>query len=503
MSYKEILDNYRDEVAGMLRELVSFKSVRAEPVEGRPFGEEVHRVYTYMLSKAEQDGFDAFDAEGYGGHIEWPGALADERGEAIAAANETLGVAVHLDVVPPGDGWSCDPWGGEILDGRIYGRGTADNKGAAVAVYFAMKALKESGYMPAKNVRLIIGLDEESGWSGMDKYLEKTAPPDFGFAPDADFPVINGEKGMLIFEIAKKLEPGHESGLILRSMKGGNAPNMVPDYCRAILVYESGASEKGGKARGKAKENEKEKAGRDKAYAFVKEAASEFRNRTNAKVSCKGAGNALELSSEGISAHGANPEKGVNAISILMDFLKGLPIANESARDFVDFYSVRIGHETSGESLGIAMNDGLSGPLIVNAGMIDLSREAAVLTVNVRYPVSKSENDVYDALRPALDENGLGVVKISDIAPLYYAPDEPFIRTLMEVYRDNTGDTESQPIVIGGGTYARAIPRAVAYGPLFPGEKEVMHQKDEYVDMNSLMKAAQIYADVIFRLTSI
>jgi len=236
LNYKEILNDYRDEVAATLRELVSFKSVQAEPSDGIPFGEEIDKAYRYMLLKAESDGFDTFDVDGYGGHIEWTGAVTDERGEIIASGSETLGIPVHLDVVPAGDDWTYDPWGGEIADGRLYGRGTLDNKGSAVAVYYAAKALKDSGYVPSKNIRIILGLDEESGWTGMDKYFEKVSPPDFGFAPDANFPVINGEKGLLIFELAKKLEPGREYGLFLRSVKGGNAPNMVPYYCRAILV---------------------------------------------------------------------------------------------------------------------------------------------------------------------------------------------------------------------------------------------------------------------------
>ncbi|MCL1895607.1 MAG: Sapep family Mn(2+)-dependent dipeptidase [Clostridiales bacterium] len=503
MIHKGILDGYRDEVAGTLRELVSFKSVQAEPAEGKPFGEEIHRAYMFMLALAGRDGFDTFDAEGYGGHIEWPGAVLDDKGEIEAACEETLGIPVHLDVVPAGDGWTHDPWAGEICDGRIYGRGTADNKGAVAAVYYAMKALKEAGYIPSRNVRLILGLDEESGWDGLDRYFEQAPPPDLGFAPDSDFPIINGEMGMMVFEIAKKFEPGYESGLSLRSVTGGNAPNMVPDRCRAILVYDDGQDSGKGKksAKKKAALAEKEAAKRTKAFGLVREAVAGFRGRTGAKLSCKGVGNALEVSAQGVSAHGATPEKGLNAISVLMEFLCALPLANESVRDFVDFYYTAIGHETDGKSLGIAMRDGLSGPLIVNAGMIDLGREAAVLTVNVRYPVSKKEEDVYDALRPALDKNGLGVVKVSGIAPLYYAPDEPFIKTLMEVYQGITGDTESHPIVIGGGTYARAIPHAVAFGPRFPGEEEVMHQKDEYISLDSLMKAAHIYADAILRLT--
>jgi succinyl-diaminopimelate desuccinylase len=465
-----------------------------------------------MLSKAEEDGFDIFDADGWGGHIEWPGAYLDERGEIYAAANETLGVAVHLDVVPAGEGWAHDPWGGETVDGRIYGRGTTDNKNAVAAVYYAMKSLKDAGYTPAKNIRLILGLDEETGFTEMHNYFEKTDMPDIGFAPDTEFPVINGEKGILIFEIAKKLEAGNESGLILRSVKGGNAPNMVPDHCRAILTFEDMPGSAGAGARkrsaasaasankGKEKSNAKETKARDNAFALVKEMAEGFRARTGTKLSYRGTGSSLEIIASGISAHGAQPEKGVNAISILMDFLSGLPIANESARDFVEFYQSRIGNETDGRSLGIALEDRLSGSLILNAGMIDLNREAAVLTINVRYPISKRDDDVYGALRPALDENGLGVVKISGLPSLYYAPDDPLVETLMEVYRENTGDAEIGPVIIGGGTYARALPKAVAFGPRFPDEEEVMHQKDEYVSIDSLMKAAHIYADAIYRL---
>jgi succinyl-diaminopimelate desuccinylase len=374
-----------------------------------------------------------------------------------------------------------------------------------------MKALKASGFTPAKNVRLIIGLDEETGWSGMDEYLKRTAPPDFGFSPDADFPVINGEMGMMVFEIAKKLEPAQGKGLHLRSMKGGTAPNMVPDSCRAVLVFDDGepASAKargsGGKfskSKGKAK-GKVTKADAERAAAFerVRLAAEAFRLRTGHSVNCRGAGKALEVSAQGVSAHGAHPEKGLNAISVLTEFLSELSLVNESAQAFLDFYRIHIDYELDGRHLGIAMADEPSGPLIVNIGMIDMGPEAAILTVNVRCPVTKTEDEVYDALRPVLDKSGLGVVKVSGMAPLYFPPDDPFIQTLMTVYQKHTGDMQHAPLVIGGGTYARAIPNAVAFGPRFPEDEDIMHQKDEYVKIDSLLRAAHIYADAIQELT--
>jgi len=338
----------------------------------------------------------------------------------------------------------------------------------------------------------------------MARYFEKTPPPDFGFAPDGDFPVINGEKGILVFDIAKKFAAAREYGLVLRSVTGGNAPNSVPDQCRAIFIYEDEQNAKEGRAKkrgSKAKTGSKDTASRDRAFEMVRKGASDFRERTGAKISCKGAGNALEVFTRGVSAHGSTPEKGENAISVMMDFIGTLPVANESARDFVDFYNASIGNETDGKSLGVSMSDEPSGPLIVNIGMIDLRREAVMLTINIRYPVTKTEDEVYAALTPALDANGLGFVKSHMHAPLYFKPDDPFIELFMDVYRENTGDTESKPIVYGGGTYARSIPKAVAFGPCFPGEDEVMHQKNEYISLESLMKAAHIYADAIMRLS--
>jgi succinyl-diaminopimelate desuccinylase len=506
MDPHEIIEELRDEAVRLLRGLVSYPSVKAPAEKSMPFGAAVQNVFGYFLREAEADGFETFNADNYGGHIDWRGAALDARGEVVAAAAETLGIPIHLDVVPAGDGWTKDPWRGEEEDGRIYGRGTTDDKGPTVSAYIAMKALKASGYTPAKNVRLIIGLDEETGWSGMDEYFKRMAPPDFGFSPDAEFPVVNGEMGMMVFEIAKKLEPSPGKGLHLRSMKGGTAPNMVPDSCRAVLVFDDGeppVKVRGGKSgKGKAKgKTTKGDAERAAAFEKVRCAAETYRARTGRTVACRGAGKALEVSAQGVSAHGAHPEKGINAISILAEFLSELSLASESVQSFIDFYRVHIDYELDGAHLGIAMADEPSGPLIVNTGMIDIGAEAAILTVNVRYPVTKTEEDVYDALRPVLDKNGLGVVKVSGMDPLYFPPDDPLIQTLMAVYQKHTGDMEHGPLVMGGGTYARAIPNAVAFGPAFPEDEDIMHQKDEYVKIDSLIKAAHIYADAIKELT--
>ena len=329
--YIKRLESYEEQIIETLKDLISFKSVVDEQGEGYPFGKEVHRAFMYMLEKAKAEGYDILNVDDYGGHIEIPGYKLDDEGEIVTTVNETLAIPLHLDVVPAGDGWDTDPYEAQIIDGKIFGRGAIDNKGPASAIYFAVKSLISSGYIPSKNIRIILGLDEETEWKGMNYYMDRVDPPYFGFAPDADFPVINGEMGILIFDIAKKLTNTNEKGIVLRSLTGGNAPNSVPDTARAVILHE--------------------------AYDEIKSLISDFNSETGYDVKSKGAGKALEITVAGRSAHGATPEEGLNAISIMMSLLGRIGLAGESVREFIDFYNTKIGFEFHGESLGIYISD--------------------------------------------------------------------------------------------------------------------------------------------------
>jgi succinyl-diaminopimelate desuccinylase len=480
-AYLKYIDEHEEDIVGFLRVLLGFESVKSAPEPGKPFGEQVDACYRAYLAQATSDDFDIFDAEGYGGHVEFQGLITDDTGDVIATADETLGAAVHLDVVPVASGWTHDPFAGDIdLNGNIFGRGTLDNKGSAAAVYFALKALKETGFVPSKNVRIILGLDEETGWSGMVKYLEQVDhAPDFGFTPDAEFPAIHAEKGILSLEFAKKLGKTSEKGISLRSIEGGNAANSVPDFARAIIVNDL-----------------------PEGYSRVKEKIAEFRERTGYTVRGKGVGKAYEIVAEGRAAHAATPEKGLNAISVLMAFLGEIDIVNDSIREFVGFYNSFIGFELHGESLGICFSDEVSGDLTFNAGVISMDTEAVILTVNIRYPVTMVEADVYDVLVGLADARGLGIIRAEgSFAPVYVPADDPLVATLVDIYKEHTGDVDAKPIAIGGGTYSRAFKKVVAFGPLFPGQEDLMHQKDEYISINNLIKITKIYADAIYKLS--
>lgn len=463
---KKISEN-KTEMLTSLSKLISIPSVAVETEGAAPFGEEVDRAYRLMLEMGEESGFSTFDADGYGGHIDYDGT-----------EDGVVGIVGHLDVVPAGDGWDCDPYGGQISDGYVYGRGTTDDKGPVIASFYAMKALKQCGFEPAKTVRLILGLDEETNWHGMKYYLERTPDlPDAGFTPDGDFPVIRAEKGILIFDIVAKLPKSRGKGLELSSASGGTAANAVPDFARAVVNDTTGGK-----------------------YDLIRETADSCRSAYGWDISCKGVGRGLEVSVRGKASHGAHPEEGVNAVSILMDFLGRLNFLNDGVTDFLAFYNDRIGYDLNGEGMGCAIADEDSGKLVFNVGKMEIDKGSAKLTVNIRYPISASGEQVYEGIMKVLDEYGYGIVKFREQLPINIDADAELVSTLMNIYRAHTGDTESRPLVIGGGTYARAMDNIVAFGARFPNEPEVGHQRNEKISIDNMIRLAQIYAEAVYEL---
>ncbi len=473
LNYEEHLELNKDEMLNSLVQMIRCNSEQTES-EVYPFGEGVQEAFTTFLELARGMGFETYNADNYGGHVDFPGT-----------GDKILGILGHLDVVPAAGGWDFDPYGGEVKDGYIYGRGTLDDKGPMISCLYAMKALKDAGFQPTATIRLIIGLDEETNWKGMDYYFAKSdvRKPDFGFTPDADFPIINGEKGILVFELARKFgtAASQSKGLKLRSISGGLAANSVADSCRAVIRNLNAG---------------------DEPYAKVKEEVAAFREETGYKIRTRGIGKSLEITTEGISAHGAKPEAGLNAISVMMSFLGRLNFVDEEHNDFIDFYNKHIGFCLDGENLGINFSDEPSGKLVFNVGMAEMNEKAASLTINVRYPVTMTGDDVYEAMAPTLEKYNFGVIKENDQAPIYKDIDDPLIKTLLEIYRSHTGDTESEPLVIGGGTYARACDNIVAFGALFPGDPELEHQRNECLSIERLEQMTKIYAEAIYKLAS-
>lgn len=464
MDLNSLVEGYREDIINSTKEIIAIPSVQGEPLAGKPFGEGVAEALDYACNLARNLGFHVVDVDGYGAHAE------------IGEGDETLGILVHLDVVPAGEGWTYEPYSPQIHDGKLYGRGAIDDKGPTIAAMYAMKALLDSGVKLNKKVRMIFGTDEESGWEGMEYYLSKQPMPQFGIVPDGNYPVIHAEKGILTLAFKKEFNGAEHIASNIEGIKGGTRPNMVPDECLCVF-----SSPRDG----------------DKVLTYL----NTFREYTkcNIEADFNEAGGAV-LRFMGKSAHASTPEKGVNAIAGTLGFLCSLGIGNSPMEQFITFLNDRIGPDFDGDGLGIKLEDNVSGKLTLNLGKIDIDKERGEAVINIRYPVEYKLDDIMNRIYKAIEGTDVEVEIQGHSAPLYVPEDHPLVQKLLKIYNEQTGQ-EAKPIAIGGGTYARATENTVAFGAQFPGRPEMAHQKDEYIEVEDLILNAKIYANAIYELT--
>ncbi|MBE6018921.1 MAG: dipeptidase PepV [Clostridiales bacterium] len=471
MGYLERLDSYKEDMLRTLGETVSKPSVKADPVrtaDGKvwPFGQGVQEALECMLQIGEAEGFSTCNDDNYAGHIEW---------KANEGSDGYFGIVGHLDVVPVGTGWSTDPFTMvDKGDGFVYGRGTSDDKGPVVACLYAMKALREEGYEPKMDIRLVLGLDEETGHISAEHYVESFGHPAMGFTPDADFPLVNGEMGILVFELARKFtsKPGKDDTRLTK-LEGGVAHNAVPAYAKAVIT------------------------GSKEHYEVIIDRARLFTEETGYRLKAKKQGTSLVIEAFGTAAHGAHPELGLNAVSILMDFLGRISFTSEETNDFIAFYNDNIGFDLHGERMGCFFEDEASGPLIFNVGVANINEDIATVSVNIRYPVSCTDAQVMGGIESVLEGTPVGIVTRMVQEPIYRDLDDPMVKDMMQAYVDETGDTEAKPMTIGGGTYAKMFNNILAFGAAFPEDENTMHQADEKFSVDSFMKMARVYARAI------
>lgn len=467
MRYDKIVESMKDEIIKTTQELIRMKSIEAAPEPGAPFGRPMRECLDRTLSMCEELGFKTKNIDGYAGHAEY------------GQGDEIVGILVHLDVVPEGTGWSVDPYAGEIVDGKLLGRGSIDDKGPAAAVMYALKAVKDAGETFNKRVRIIFGCDEETGrWDCMKNYFMKEEMPSCGFSPDADFPIINSEKGITIFKLERQFNNSEEltcKELKINYIKGGSRPNMVPEYCECELEMHNDLKER------------------------IEQTVLYMKEKYNADIRVEFNEAKCIVKSYGLSSHGSTPEKGVNAIALLIRFLCSLPLCMGEKAAFLNFMDSSIGMETDGRSFGLYMEDEVSGKLVFNLGTFELNDKGAQAVINIRYPVTKTRDEVYGIIEKKAAEAGIQYEEVTGKGPLYVPADNPLVLTLAAVYERINGE-KATLISIGGGTYARAIKNAVAFGPLFPGQTEVAHEKDEYIGIDDLIKCTKIYAEAISEL---
>ncbi|ADL52682.1 dipeptidase PepV [Clostridium cellulovorans] len=461
MQLNEKIDQLKDQLIASVQELVKIKSVEGEAKEGMPYGEGPTKALECAIKISEKLGFKTRNVENRVAYAEF--------GEG----EDYVGILGHLDVVPEGDGWIHPPYGAEIHDGKIYGRGTADDKGPIIAALYGLVAIKELNLPLSKRVRIIFGTNEESGSNEIKYYLAKEKPPVLGFTPDADFPIINGEKGLTTFDIVKNFGEVAEGVCNIKYIKGGNKANMVPDYCEAAII--TGNMDE------------------------LMETLEDYKTRRKCNMEAVKSGDMVIIKSYGKSAHGSTPELGLNAIMQLIAFVATLDLAADDKRDLIEYLDENIGMETNGESMNVGLYDEVSGNLSFNVGVIDFNEKKAVITLNLRYPVTKTYEDMIVPLEEKLKEIDLKIENMGHHKPLYYNEDHVLIKKLQQVYTEETGE-EAKLISIGGGTYAKEMPNTVAFGPRFPGSPDVIHQPNEYIEIDKLILSAKIYAKAIYEL---
>ncbi len=429
----------KERIVNDLSDFIEIKSVQTEAKRNMPFGKGVSEALKYILNYAQNMGLETTNLDNYIGYADW--------GEG----EEILGILCHIDVVPPGSGWDTDPYNLEIKEDRYIGRGVLDDKGPTIQILNAIKYLKEKNIKPNKKVRVIFGTNEESGWKGINYYLKRMPAPDISFTPDAEFPVIFAEKGILHLEFSYKKEMLPSE---IVKLEGGNAPNMVPNEAVAYI------------------ESDKD---------FIEENGIEIIKQKDK----------TKIIAHGKSAHASLPQSGENAISKLMIYLN----KNYDNKIF-KFYNDKIGKSYNGEKINAGFEDEESGKLTFNTGMLN----STSFSVDIRYPVSIDKNDLIRKIKSNLVSEISLNIKMHK-KPLYVNKKSKLVNSLMGVYKEITNE-ESAPIAIGGGTYARAVDNAVAFGPLFPHEEEIAHQANEYVKKDSFFKSFKIYTRAIKTLTT-
>ena len=446
-----IIESMHDEMIDTLQKWIRVPSVKGEAAPGAPFGKEVRSMLDMALADCEQMGFKTQNFDGYIAHAD----LGEGRDE------DALAILAHLDVVPEGDGWKYPPYGAVIENGRMYGRGTSDDKGPAVAALYAMKAVKDAGIPLRRKVRLILGCDEESGWEDIAHYNKVATMPRMGFSPDASYPIINIEKGICRLELHGVLS---NEGLQVIAFNNGERPNVIPGRASALV------------------------AGDAATVAQAEAAAKKLDIPAEVQLTDKG----VSITVTGISGHAAYPETARNANGEMLLLLRELGVQGD-----LRLLADKIGLDYKGEGLEISVSDGISGYLTCNLGIIRAGEGGVYATLDIRYPVMTNPDMIIKNVSASLP--GMRVEAMEVKEPHHVPAGSELVQNLLDAYHEVTG-YERKCLYTGGGTYARSLQEGVAFGASFPQDEDLAHQANEYADIEGLYKNIKIFALAIVKL---
>ena len=422
-------DYFNDLIEKTLR-LVAINSVQDAPCSISPFGNGVGLCLLETEKICKEFGFKTHNEEGY--YI-----------TASIGNGEEFGILGHVDTVPfDAKAWSVNPLG-EIKNNILYGRGVLDDKGPMLACLVAVKELLDLGYKPKYKIKFIFGGNEESGWKCIERFNQKEKMPQIGISPDADFPVINCEKG--IVEITSKIKKPSS----LCKIKGGSRSNVVIGECNAVVNGILPAPK-------------------------------------DINVSIEHSQHHTYIKALGQAAHGSTPNKGDNAFHHILNYL-----AQYNPSEYLEL-SKKLCHIT-GEGLNLKLHDTVSGDLTFNVGVVKDNNDYLEIVMDIRYPITYTKEKILEIVKSNLSQDST-ITHFHD--PLYVAKDDPLVECLLKAYTKVT-QQKAEPITIGGGTYARALPHGVAFGPIFPDQESTIHQIDERVSLIDFEKAYNVYFEAL------
>lgn len=456
MSFGSKILNYQEDIIHDLAELVAIPSVRSEAVEGMPFGKAPAEALNRILSMAENMGFATKNVGNYAGHAEY--------GEG----SEVAAVVAHMDIVPAGEGWDTDPFTLTKEGNLYYGRGTADDKGAAIVALYCLKALKDENIKPKRRLRVIFGAGEETASDDLEMYLKSEQMPVMAFTPDSEYGICNREKGILRLTVSSK----QHSSAVVREFTAGTVVNAVPAKAKAVVMCT------------------------DDVYDRIQKAASHMEGDFSFLKTEDG----TEITSVGKASHAMQPQEGFNAATHLMKLL-GEVFSEEELGGLISFVNRSIGTELHGESLGVYLDDKESGPLTLNLGLTGIYDSSASIGIDIRYPVTAKGKDIFAAIAESALQYGLETTLNQDNKPLFLPESSPFISLLQDAFAAVTGKP-ADVYATGGGTYARAFEgRAVAFGPFFADEPDRrLHNTNENIDIDRFMVHAQVCLEAMYRM---
>ena len=465
MTLKEQIHNWmagrEDEFVDALAPLIAIDSTTGEAAPGMPFGPGPDAAMKAGLKLAREWGMHTWEDEGYVGLVD------------LNEKEDLLHILAHMDIVGVGEGWDTPPLT-LVRDGDIiYGRGTDDDKGPAVASLLAMRCIKELGIPLKGNVKLILGTDEETGSRDLAHYFANHPFAPCSMTPDSDFPVTNIEKAGYAPKFSHSWETPADAACRLVKLEGGIRVNVAPGNCTALV-------------KGLTTEQ-------------VEGAMGEIAAATGVAFSAEEENGLLKIDAVGVPAHASRPDQGKNAITAMLALLVKLPLAQDAPMEAVVNLNKLFPYgDNGGKAIGIAQKDEISGELTLSLSVLNLDDQGFTARFDSRDPLCATEENTKGVVEKVFA--GLGWDCQGHFNPAHYVDENsPFIKTLLETYEEFSG-RKGYCEAIGGGTYVHHIPGGVAFGA---GEHDFdsrLHSANERARISQLLLTAEIYAAVIARV---